>query len=183
MAKITKFPASLDTELDLPDISLLDMMDAEGIEHDVQHTLLNQAVVELQKKVGKDNSEDEASLDFRVKNLEENGTGGAGLAPLDDQNPMFVELNPSQEIPENPSIWLEVVISGVRFAVPAFKVIRPPEPPGSFDSEANASIYYPKTFAAADDFDGEFTPEPQPFQPKNLTVKDDWTGTWDGEDV
>ena len=62
MTKITKFPEDLDTNIELPDIDSDDLMDDVGIEHDVQHTLLNQAVIELQKKVGKNNSEDKNSL-------------------------------------------------------------------------------------------------------------------------
>ena len=78
MTKITKFPEDLDTNIELPDIDSDDLMDDVGIEHDVQHTLLNQAVIELQKKVGANDSSDDNSLDKRVAILEAGGGSGGG---------------------------------------------------------------------------------------------------------
>jgi len=156
MTKITKFPQALDTENELPDIDLSRRMNEAGYEHDVQHTLLNQAVVEIQKKVGADNSTDNRSLDNRVRYLEEHGSGGSGLRPLDDQDPMFIELNETQIIPDHPSLWCQVIIEGEKYAIPAFKVIPPIFAPANFESQANASLNYPKKFSGKTEWEGEF---------------------------
>ena len=78
MTKITNFPQALDSELNLPNIGKDDRMNDPIIEHDVQHTLLNQAVIELQKKVGANDSSDDNSLDKRVALLEAGGGSGGG---------------------------------------------------------------------------------------------------------
>jgi hypothetical protein len=44
-------------------------MDAEGVEHDVQHANANDAIEALQAKVGINNSLDENALDFLVRKL------------------------------------------------------------------------------------------------------------------
>ena len=146
MTKITNFPEALDTADNLPDISGSDRMNQAGIEHDVQHTTLNQAVIRLQKKVGKDQSEDQTSLDWRVKNLEDNGTGGAGLDVLDDPNPVFEDLDLTLVVPDNPSLWFVVEIAGERYAVPGYKVAKIPEPPTLFTGEGNVNFIFPTKF-------------------------------------
>ena len=78
MTKITNFPQALDSELNLPNIGKDDRMNDPIIEHDVQHTTLNQAVIELQKKVGVNDSTDDNSLDKRIAILEAGGGSGGG---------------------------------------------------------------------------------------------------------
>ena len=144
MTKITNFPQALDSELNLPNIGKDDRMNDPIIEHDVQHTTLNQAVIELQKKVGVDDSADENSIDYRLRDIEEHGSGGQGLEPLDEPSPMLIDLDPSQTIPEHPSKWFMVMFEGEKYAVPAFKVIKPPEPPAELMSTPNSTIFLPK---------------------------------------
>lgn len=76
----TKFPTDLDTAADLPDISASDLEDAAGKEHDVMHTRLHEAVIALETKVGKDNSQDTSSFDYRINALEQGGGGGGGAS-------------------------------------------------------------------------------------------------------
>lgn len=54
-------------------------MDKPGVEHDLQHTNLNDAIRALEEKVGINNSQIAASLDFRIRQLEQNGGTGNGL--------------------------------------------------------------------------------------------------------
>ena len=183
MTKITNFPQALDSELNLPNIGKDDRMNDPIIEHDVQHTTLNQAVIELQKKVGVDDSADENSIDYRLRDIEENGSGGQGLEPLDDESQIFVDLDETQTIPEHPSKWFMVMFEGEKYAVPAFKVIKPPEPPEDFTSTASAIIYYPKAFESQDEYEGTFNPPIPVFWPKDFTATEEWEGDFDGEDI
>lgn len=64
---MTTFPASLDS---FANPNAATAMDAAGLQHDVQHANLNDAVRALQVKVGADNSPDETSLDARMRALE-----------------------------------------------------------------------------------------------------------------
>lgn len=124
MTKKTNYPEALDTAEKLPDITAADRMNQAGIEHDVQHTIINQAVIELQKKVGKDLSEDQASLDWRVKNLEDNGGGGSGGSgvELGADDTIAVGGNPDIEMPTQPYTWLKVTIGTDEYVIPGFKV-------------------------------------------------------------
>lgn len=115
MAKLTNFPADLDTNANLPDIGANDAMDAEGIEHDVQHTTLNQAVIELQKKVGVDDSSDSSSHDWRISALE----SGSSLTPFlgDD------ELQEGdKDVPTKAELILQYVIDGKVYGIPSFYI-------------------------------------------------------------
>lgn len=78
MAGTTKFPDQLDT---FPEIGPETPQDAEGFEHDIVHNDLAAALAAVQAKVGVDESGDEASLDFRVAQLEAGGGGAGGKAP------------------------------------------------------------------------------------------------------
>lgn len=130
MTKITNFPEALDTETNLPNIDAEDRMNDPNIQHDKQHTLLNQAVIEMQKKIGKNDSDDEDSLDFRVKNLEESGGGGGGSGLDIATDVIPVGDNPELDaIPERPFVWLVAIIDGTEYLVPGFKSakIEPPE--------------------------------------------------------
>lgn len=123
MTKITNYPEALDTVDNLPDISGSDRMNQPGLEHDVQHTRLNQAVIQLQKKVGKDQSEDQTSLDWRVKNLEDNGGGGGGSGvEIGTDDTIAVGGNTEIQVPERPYVWLQVTIEGADYVIPGFKV-------------------------------------------------------------
>ena len=64
---MTTFPTALDAFTN-PGPS--QAMDTPGLEHDVQHANLNDAVKELQKKVGVDNSAVTTSLDYKIRQLE-----------------------------------------------------------------------------------------------------------------
>ena len=70
---MTNYPASLDT---FQNPTAATTMDAAGLEHDVQHANLNDAVAALQAKVGVTGSADPASLDFRMSVIEQAGTVG-----------------------------------------------------------------------------------------------------------
>src|SRR5690554_3080772 len=143
MTKLTNYPEALDTENNLPDIAPSNRMNEPGMEHHAQHTRLNQAVIELQKKVGKNASEDEASHEFRIVKLEEVGGGGAGLEVLAEDKPVFERLNVDLVVPDNPSLWFLVEVAGERFAVPGYKIAKLPEPPTAFLGSANATFIMP----------------------------------------
>lgn len=59
----TNFPTSLDT---LTNPSASDSMDTAGVEHDVQHSTLNDAVEALEAKVGVDSSAVTSSHDYKI---------------------------------------------------------------------------------------------------------------------
>lgn len=119
--KITRFPEGLDTPDELPNISATDREDDAGLEHDVVHTAANQAILAIQKKLGKDADPNPASIDFRVKKLEEGGGGGSGLA-VGDRESVLLPGDDGITIPARPSAWLQVEINGVRYVVPGFEV-------------------------------------------------------------
>ena len=139
MTKKTNYPEALDTNQNLPDITAADRMNQAGLEHDVQHTTINQAVIELQKKVGKDLSEDQASLDWRVKNLEDNGGGGSGGAGLEISS--GIALPGNLPMPALAETWLEVTIDGLAYAVPGF-LVKQLEPPTQ-ENAKSAQLFYP----------------------------------------
>src|SRR5690625_3534032 len=114
MSKLTQYPEGLDNDQNLPNISDSDRMNDAGIEHDVQHTLLNQAVIQIQKKLGKNDDPNPESIDFRIAKLEESGGGGSGLTLGDDDTPLTGE-NENIIVPSHPSSWLEAVVGGERF--------------------------------------------------------------------
>ena len=100
-------------------------MNQPEIEHDVQHTRLNQAVIQLQKKVGKDQSEDQTSLDWRVKNLEDNGGGGSGGGSGRrnwHRRHYCVRRQYRNTSTRAPTAWLQVTIEGADYVIPGFKV-------------------------------------------------------------
>lgn len=138
MSKITQYPDELDSSTTLPDISETARMNEPGLEHDVQHTLLNQAVIELEKKVGTNASDDENSLEFRVKYIEENGSGGAGLV-LGPADTVTRDPDTTITLPATPSAWLLVSIAGVEYVVPGYKVAQL-EAPHSITGDA-ARLY------------------------------------------
>jgi len=144
MTKITNFPEALDTADNLPDISGSDRMNQPEVEHDVQHTRLNQAVIQLQKKVGKDQSEDQTSLDWRVKNLEDNGGGGGGGAGLEISS--GIALPGELTMPELAETWLQVTIDGIDYAVPGF-LVKQLEAPTDFNAKS-AQLFYPTSVRA-----------------------------------
>ena len=74
---MTNFPTTLDVFVNP---GATDLMDAAGLEHDVQHANANDAIKALQQKLGVDASTDDASLDARVRVLETTGAGGGGVA-------------------------------------------------------------------------------------------------------
>ena len=116
MSKVTSFPEGLDTANKLPDIRPSDRMNDDGRKHDVQHTTLNQAVIALQRKVGADDSEDESSLDYKVRQLEEHGSGGSGLTL---GNPDGVGGG-NLVLPAAPAVWLSAMVGGVEYIVPGY---------------------------------------------------------------
>lgn len=117
MTKVTRFPEGLDNEENLPDIEPTRRQQ----DHDIIHTAVNQAIIQLQKKVGKNEDPNPESIDFRVKKLEESGGGGSGLAVGDEHAPLTGE-NENIVIPAHPSVWLEAVIEGARYVVPGYRV-------------------------------------------------------------
>lgn len=119
--KLTRFPEGLDTPDELPNIKATDREYDEGLEHDVVHTAANQAIREIQKKLGKNEDPNPESIDFRIAKLEKSGGGGSGLTLGDDDTPLAGE-NENIEVPAHPSVWLEAVVNGERFVVPAYKV-------------------------------------------------------------
>jgi len=145
MSTDSKYPQGIDTETDLPNITHADRMDEPGLEHDVQHTKLNQAVRALQTKVGADESEDGESHDFRIRMLEAGETGGAGLE-LGDDGAVLAEFNEALEIPAHPSNWLLVEIAGTQYVVPGFK-LKELEPLEEFEA-GSANLYRPIVFRA-----------------------------------
>jgi len=138
MTKITRYPEALDNDSNLPDIDAEKRMNESGFEHDVQHTLVNQAVIELQKKVGADESEDEESLDWRIRTLEESGggggSGGSGLVIAGG-----IGIGGNVEIPALAGAWLQVTVEGVDYVVPGFvmKTLLAPE-----NVDAGSAILY-----------------------------------------
>jgi hypothetical protein len=74
------FPTSLDS-LTNPEAS--SKMDDAGLEHDVQHSNLNDIVEAIEAKLGIDNSEDTNSIDYRLAAVEA-ALGGSG-DPWDDE--------------------------------------------------------------------------------------------------
>lgn len=78
------FPVSLDT---LPTIASTDLEDDAGIEHDIVHTDLAEAVMALQVKLGIDDDTDAASMDYRVQRLE-----GIVGAIIDNLGPTAVSV-------------------------------------------------------------------------------------------
>jgi|SRR5690554_3852871 len=117
MSKVTSFPEGLDTANKLPDIRPSDRMNDDGRKHDVQHTTLNQAVIALQRKVGANGSEDEDSLDYKVRQLEEHGGGGAGLTPFDPDH----VAGGSMLVPDRAGAWFRVTVDGIDYVVPGFR--------------------------------------------------------------
>lgn len=126
MTKLTQYPEGLDTASHLPNIAGADKMNAPGIKHADQHTLLNQAVIQLQTKLGKNDDPNEASIDYRVRALESGEAGGAGLEEATPDDVKGGDL----EIPSKAVKWFKVTAGGVSYAVPGFEILTLHEPTG-----------------------------------------------------
>lgn len=168
MSKVTSFPEGLDTANKLPDIRPSDRMNDDGRKHDVQHTTLNQAVIALQRKVGANNSEDEDSLDYKVRQLEGYGGGGSGLTI---GNPDGVSGG-SLVLPAAPAVWLSAVVDGVEYIVPGYiaKTLQPAE----FFSVALAQLFFAKNLHLQTVWGEPATPEQQLKFAKNFKIKQEW---------
>jgi len=74
---MTNFPTALDM---FNNPTAATPMSAAGYEHDLQHAGLNDAVKALEAKVGVNNSTVTTSLDYRIRQLEQGGGGGAVIS-------------------------------------------------------------------------------------------------------
>lgn len=76
---MTKYPAALDSAVELPSPTKYDHMDTSGQEHHALETNQSTAALALEAKVGIDNSGVTTSLDYRVRQLE--GAIGTPVTP------------------------------------------------------------------------------------------------------
>lgn len=63
------FPASLDTSTQFPAIGPTDKENDAGKEHDVIHSHVNAAILEIQNKIGANSSEVSSSHDFKLSHI------------------------------------------------------------------------------------------------------------------
>lgn len=116
------FPTSLDTSSNLPNPAGTDLLDNANpnLDHDYQHTTVNEAVIAIEEKLGIDGSADVSSIDYLLKNASSSNPGHKHTlsslsdfnvsSPLDEQ---VLRYNNGSGKWENVTISVDVTIGNV----------------------------------------------------------------------